>query len=97
MSSVARDLDRGGTATAGLDCASAKVWRLLRDANMRGGGMRRDCRAATGAHQVRYALPDCYYPALHLFVHCAKGRGIRPAARIRLILGQIGAHPLHAG
>src|SRR6516164_3318911 len=35
--------------------------------------------------------------ALHLFVHCAKGRGIRPAARIRLILGQIGARPLHAG
>jgi len=35
--------------------------------------------------------------ALHLFVHCAKGRGIRPAARNRLIWGQIGARPLHAG
>ena len=48
-----------------------------------------------GVLKGRYAPPDLD-PALHLFVHCAKGRGIRPAARIRLILGQIGARPLHA-
>src|SRR6516164_6539761 len=36
-------------------------------------------------------------PNLRVFARCAKGRRNRPAARIRLILGQIGAHPLHLG
>jgi NADH-quinone oxidoreductase subunit A len=35
-------------------------------------------------------------PALHLFVHCAKGRKVRLAARIRWILRQIRAHRLRA-
>src|ERR1700720_1677357 len=55
-----------------------------------------ECDATTGIAE-RVAGRGMHEAALHLFVHCAKGRDIRPAARIRLILGQIGARPLHAG
>ena len=67
------------------------VWRLSRNLTCvpaECDAMARQCSAPKSRHAS---------PALHLFVHCAKGRGIRPAARIRLILGQIGARPLHAG
>ena len=67
--------------------------RGRREANMRDGGIRRNTISRGRiVFRSRYALS-----ALHLFVHCAKGRGIRPAALIRLILGQIGARPSHAG
>jgi hypothetical protein len=61
---------------------------------MRDGGIRRNTISPGHWIMVRSRYASS---ALHLFVHCARGRGIRPAARIRLILGQIGARPLHAG
>src|SRR5262249_24021759 len=75
--------------------------KLRRESNMRVWQTRPRCRLHKSPceRDDRGRLKCGRYtpPALRVFARCAKGRRNRPAARIRLILGQIGAHPLHLG